>query len=182
MENLSNLQSKVKQYQNVLANTIAYREVWNTQLKAEIIKGLDDMVQKTGLDASTEVKEEMLNLEAIVLSLGEVKSGLSQKINPEVQRHLIKHNGSLIYQQLFNGKVVVLINFPQIEGYGEQRPPKQIGIYRPEEIKAPFLVRHMEDFLKEITNWEDYDDDEPTQRIGYNMNFMKQGQDSPPAE
>ena len=172
MENISNLKSKVKQYQRVLENTIAYRAAWKSQLKDEIINRLTELTEATGLEATIEVKEQMENLEAIVLSLGETKSGLSQKINAEVQRHLIKHNGSLIYQQLFNGKVIVLINYPQIEGYGQPRPPKNIAIYRPEEIKPPFLLRHLEDFMKEVTNWEDYDDDEPAQRIGFNMNFM----------
>lgn len=175
MENISNLKSKVKNYQTVLQNTTDYRVAWNKQLKEEILNRLKELVEATGLDANIEVKDQMENLEAIVLSLGEVKSGLSQKINAEVQRHLIKHNGSLIYQQLFNGKVIVLINYPQIEGYAQPRPPKTIAIYRPEEIKPPFILRHMEDFMKEVTNWEDYDDDEPTQRIGFNMNFMGAG-------
>ena len=59
-----------------------------------------------------------------------------------------------------------------IEGYGDQQPPHTIGIYRPEEIKPPFVLRHLEEFLKEITIWEDYDDDQPTQKIGFNMNFI----------
>ena len=29
-------------------------------------------------------------------------------------RDLIKQNGSLVYQQLFNGKILVLINYPYI--------------------------------------------------------------------
>ena len=58
-----------------------------------------------------------------------------------------------------------------IEGYGQPRPPKTIAIYRPDEIKGPYLVRHMESFISEVTNWEDYDDDEPHQRIGFHLNF-----------
>lgn len=182
MENISNLKSKVLQYQTVLKNTEEYRDAWKAQLKDEIVNRLKELTEASGLEANIEVKSEMENLEAIVLSLGEVKSGLSQKINPEVQRHLIKHNGSLIYQQLFNGKVVVLINYPQIEGYGQPRPPKQVAIYRPEEIKPPFILRHLEEFMKEVTAWEDYDDDEPAlQRIGFNMNYMS-GEEQPPQQ
>jgi hypothetical protein len=38
---------------------------------------------------------------------------------------------------------------------------------------VPFILRHLETFISEITNWEDYDDDapEPNQRIGFKMNF-----------
>lgn len=109
----------------------------------------------TGLEAKLEERTDMENLEAIVLSLGEAKSGMYQKVNEDIHRHLIKHNGSLIYQQLFNGKIIVLINYPFIESYGKPRPPKTIAIYRPEELKDPFFLRHLEEFITEITNWED---------------------------
>ena len=72
---------------------------------------------------------------------------------------------------LFNGKIIVLINYPFIENYGQPQPPKTIAIYRPEELKEPYFIRHMEEFLQEITKWEDYDDDEPTKRIGFQLNF-----------
>lgn len=175
MEDLSNLKRKVGFYQEVLNNTISYREVWEKSLKNDIRTQLEAMVKETGLTATVELKENLENLEALVLSLGQAKSGIYEKVNEHVQRHMIKHNGALVYQQLFNGKIIVLINYPMIEGYGEPRPPRTLAIYRPEEIKPPFLIRHMEELIKEVTVWEDYDDDEPTpnanQKIGYRLNF-----------
>ncbi len=174
MENINNLKRKVVQYKEIVANTRAYREAWKNGLRDSIVDRLTNLTKAAELEAEVEVKETVENLEAIVLSLGEVKSGIWENVNKTIKRHLIKHNGSLIYQQLFNGKIVVMINLPMIEGYGQPSPPKTIAIYRPEEIKPPFILRHVEDFVKEITNWEDYDDDEPTgqQKIGYHLNFM----------
>ena len=172
MEDLRNLKRKVEQYQEILMNTTKYRQEWKESLRQTIHQQLEAIISETGLEASLEIKDRVVNLEGIVLSLGQTRSGISEKVNDEVRRHLIKHNGSLVYQQLFNGKIVVLITYPMIEGYGDPRPPHTIGIYRPEELKPPFVLRHMEEFLKEITNWEDYDDDEPTQKIGFNMNFI----------
>ncbi|MCB0563296.1 MAG: hypothetical protein KDD01_02845, partial [Phaeodactylibacter sp.] len=57
----------------------------------------------------------------------------------------------------------------------QPRPPKTIAIYRPEELKEPYFVRHMEDLIQEITNWEDYDDDEPNKKIGFQLNFNPDG-------
>ena len=168
---LINLKRKVDQYKTIIANTRQYRQTWTDSLKDQIVNTLQAMIDGTELGATIEIRSDLENLEAIVLSLGEVKSGMYQKVTDDIKRHMIKHNGSLIYQQLFNGKVIVLINYPSIEGYGQPRPPKNVAIYRPEEIKEPYLIRHMEEFIKEVTNWEDYDDDEPAQRIGYQMNF-----------
>ncbi|MEZ4983784.1 MAG: hypothetical protein R2795_01900 [Saprospiraceae bacterium] len=170
-QELNNLNRKVARYNEVLDNTHKYREVWITELNQFILDQLNYIMGEVGLDATVEVRADLENLEAIELSLGTVRSGMSHRVNEHVQRDLIKHNGSLVYQQLFNGKIMVLIQYPYIEGYGEPRPPKTIAIYRPEELKEPFFIRHIEEFIQEITLWEDYDDDEPHQRIGFQLNF-----------
>lgn len=172
-----NLNRKVAQYKEVLQNTENYRAAWTAELKDSIIKKLQELIDATGLGAKLEVKGDMENLQAVVISLGESKSGMYQKVGDDIKRHLIKHNGSLIYQQLFNGKVIVMIQYPFIENYGEPNPPKTIAIYRPEELKDPYFVRHMEEFVQEITKWEDYDDDEPNKKIGFNFNFQNTEED-----
>lgn len=175
MEDLSNLKRKVSLYKEILGNTTKYRDEWKNGLKDKILTQIETMNKETGLDAKIEQKEDLENLESIVLSLGQSKSGIFEKVSSDVHRHLIKHNGALVYQQLFNGKIMVMINYPVIEGYGQPRPPMPLGIYRPEELKPPFILRHMEEFIKEVTHWEDYDDDEPSQQaqaIGFNMNLM----------
>ena len=172
-----NLQRKVNTYKDIVKNTRAYREVWKNSLKDMIIKQLTEVSEAVGLEGKVEVKSELENLEAVVFSLGDVKSGMYQEVNESIKRHLIKHNGSLIYQQLFNGKVIVIINYPYIENYGKPHPPKTLAIYRPEELKEPFFVRHLEELITDITNWEDYDDDEPNKRLGFQLNFQNQGEE-----
>ncbi|MEM1124828.1 MAG: hypothetical protein AAGJ18_30600 [Bacteroidota bacterium] len=174
----ANLAKKVKNYQEVLANTRAYRQTWKDELKEMIVNRLETISKEVGLEAKIDTKSDLENLEAIVFSLGAVKSGMYQEVNDSIKRHMIKQNGSLIYQQLFNGKIIVVINYPFIEGYGQPSPPKTIAIYRPEELKEPFFIRHLEEFITEVYNWEDYDDDdkpsaERDQKIGFKLNFEK---------
>ena len=172
MNDLKNLERKVAEYKSVIANTNDYRRIWQESLRGFIVFQLNNIIQATGLPAQVRTAAQMANLEAVVLSLGDVQSGLSQPIGNKA-KHLIKHNGSLIYQQLFNGKVICLIQYPVIENIGEPKPPKTVGIYRPEELKEAFFIRHVETFIKEVTDWEDYDDDEPHQKIGFRLNFDK---------
>ena len=169
MDDYNGLISKVQRYQSILNNTKFYRERWTTQLKGLIISELEAMMKASGLEGKIETTDKVQNLEYIMLSLGSEESGISEIINEKTDKPLIKNLGSLIYQQLYNGKIQVMIVYPFIEGFGEPRPPKVIAIYRPEEIKLPFLIRHMEDFVKEITAWEDYDDDDQmATKIGFN--------------
>lgn len=173
---LYNLKRKVEQYKEVLKNTENYREAWKNHLQKYIVEQLENMTKAIGLETNIETREDIENLGAIVLSLGDVESGLAKTIgHSKIERPLVKHNGSLIYQQLFNGKIVVLIIPPNIEGYGEPQPPRQLAIYRPEEMKEPFFIRHLEELLRIITEWEDYDDDhnppDEGQKIGFKLNF-----------
>ncbi len=170
---IQNFKKKVATYKTILKNTRAYRTVWKEKLRDKIINKLTEITNEAELDVEITTKSDFENLEAVILSLGDVKSGMYQEVSDSIKRHLIKHNGSLVYQQLFNGKVMVVVNYPFIENYGQPHPPKTIAIYRPDELREPFFVRHLEVLMNEITNWEDYDDDEPNQRIGFKMNFQQ---------
>ncbi|MBI5914314.1 MAG: hypothetical protein HY842_02990 [Bacteroidetes bacterium] len=168
---LNNLKRKVQQYKEVLANTENYRLAWKEHLKSQIINMLEALAKEVELPARVEERSTMENMETIILSLGAVKSGMFHKIDQGLEMPVVKHNGSLVYQQLFNGKIIVFVQYPFIENYGEPRPPRTIAIYRPEELQEPFILRHFEEFISEITAWEDYDDDEPAKKIGFEMNL-----------
>ncbi len=167
------LKGKVKKYRQILNNTVNYRKTWKDSLRAMIEEQLKTIIAETGLKATVELKENLNNLEAVVLDLGTHQSGISEKVG-ETHRTFLKSYGMLIYQQLFNGKIMISIAHPVIEGLAKPKPPKQIEIVRPEELTQPFIIRHTEEFLKEIIAWEDFDDDVPqSQPIGFQTSFDK---------
>ena len=171
MDQYANLLAKVGQYNQILKNTQEYREVWQNELKDEICKELKNIKDTVGIEADIDVRSDLVNLEAIVFSLGRSKSAIAQKINDEESHPVVKFNGTLVYQQLFNGKLMVTIHYPFLEGLTKPKPPRMVEILRPEELTIPFISRHMEEFLKEIISWEDYDDDIP-QKIGFQTEHM----------
>ncbi len=167
MNDLFNIEQKVKKYKQILKNTKDYRKEW-PKLKEMIIENLEEIAEKTGLPAEVDVQDNVENLEVIIYNLGRTTSGISEKVDDEVRKPMIKSNGALLYQQLFNGKILIMVALPYIEGYGDPRPPKTIEILRPHELTVPFIHRHVETFLTDVTEWEDYDDDVPQQKIGFN--------------
>ncbi len=179
-DNYPNFMNKVKQYQQVLQNTLDFRVEWVT-LKELIMNKLSALNEISKLGALVEVRDDFENMEAIVFDLGIEESGISSRLNHNIKKALVKNRGTLVYQQLFNGKVMVLIQYPSIEGFGEQRQPKTISIYRPDEISEPFIVRHLEEFMQEILTWEDYDDNAP-QKIGFTNQALLADQAPPPLQ
>ncbi len=163
--------AKVNKYKQVLDNTQKYRKSWHDEIKPMLTLTLEDILKQADLPkAEVIVRDNIENLEAVVLELGRSSSGISENVDDSgVKRTMIKSNGSLIYQQLFNGKIMVMLVSPYIEGYGQPKPPVSLEILRPDEVKAPFILRHMEAFLKDITDWEDFDDEEQKHTtIGFN--------------
>jgi hypothetical protein len=169
--NLDNLKRKVAHYREVLANTTDYRCQWRDGVRDEIVEKLKTIVAQLDIDADIVVKNQLENMEAIVMEMGEVKSGIYQKLKNDAKRHIIKYKGALIYQQMFNGKILVLLQLPYIEDFSQEQPPRTLGIYRPEEINDGVHMRHFDSLLTELTKWEDYDDEEPSKRIGFNLNY-----------
>lgn len=160
--------SKAADYKNILKNTIEYRKQWGKVMKPLITETLEEILKQTGLEGKIINEDKIDNLESIILDLGKSSSGIYENVgDTDIKRSMIKSNGALIYQQLFNGKVMVMMVNPYIEGYGEPKPPQPLEILRPEELKQGFILRHMETFLKEITQWEDYDDDEPSTKDAF---------------
>jgi len=166
---LGTLISKANDYKKILSNTETYRAQWSKKMKPLIIKTLKEVLKQTEIDGQIVEQNNIENLEAVVLDLGKSASGISENLeNTDIKRAMIKSNGALIYQQLFNGKVMIMLVSPYIEGYGEPKPPKPLEILRPDELTSSFIIRHVETFFKEITEWEDYDDDEPSTKNAFN--------------
>jgi hypothetical protein len=145
---------KVEDYKKIRSNTHIYRKAWDGTIKPMLHEKLGEIINQSGLQAKVVEKTEMDNLEAVVLDLGQEESGISQRVSDNLNKSMIRYNGMLVYQQLFNGKIIIMIIPPFIEGLGQPKPPYNLEILRPEELKAPFLFRHIEKLLKEVTEWE----------------------------
>lgn len=173
MDELINLKNKVKLYHEVREHTTNYRIAWRDGFRDKLVDLLRDTCEEVGLKATVEIKDDVTNLQAVVLTLGKEHSGIYESLEGDMKRPFVRANGMLVYQQLFNGKIIVIIMLPYIEGVGEPQPGKMVAIYRPEELKPPFIIRHLEEFVRDLTEWEDYDDDEkqPHQKIGFNVSY-----------
>ncbi len=168
---LTILQKKLSQYSEVLKNTELYREKWESELKEMIVNVLETIIDQTKIDAEVIIHDQYSGLEGVSLLMGVKESGISERVDDDLKKPLIRSNGSLLFQQLFNGKISVWINYPFIEGIGEPRPPAMLEILRPQELKEINVLRFVEHFIDDISAWEDFDDDKaPAQGIGFHNN------------
>jgi hypothetical protein len=164
----SKLKIKVSQLNKVMNNTDSYRQVWEEKHKKMITDTLEKLIAETKINGEVVVNDRFEGLEAISLALETRDSGIFERITDDTKRALIRNGGVLTYHQLFNGKIGILIGYPYIEGIGQPKVPKTVEIVRPEELKAVNILRQVELFIDEITEWEDFDDDKHSaQKIGF---------------
>ena len=165
---LKQIKESVAKYNAILSTTKNYRKDWCDTIQDMISDKLNLIIKETGLNGFVELKDDIENLEVVTLSLGTEVSGIAEKLpGNKSKRPFIKTNGALIFQQLFNGKVMIMIMFPYIEGYGQPKPPKNVEIVRPEELKPETIMDYVGTFLQEVIEWEDFDDDLP-EAMGFN--------------
>lgn len=162
MEKYTAIKERVIKYKNMLDQVTQWRTTWSKTLKKFILKEVTNVLDATGLDATVSEEEKIKGLEGISIKLGSKKSGIYEMAEGGNERKdFFKEYGTLVYSQLFNGKVQVWMTYPFIEGLIEPRPPKLIGIYAPPEFNEDLIINNVETFLKDLIEWEDYDDDDP---------------------
>jgi len=166
------LKKKIKSLNGAVKNSKNYRKIWNESLKDFIIEKLEEINKKTKLKADIQYSNQIIGLEAVSIALGVEESGIFEKMTDKVKKPLMKMNGILIFQQLFNGKISIFINYPYIEGVGEPRNPEMFEIVRPHELTEEKIVEHMENFIERVFAWEDYDDDVPPKTTGIGFNHQ----------
>ena len=165
MEKYTAIKERARKYTEILEQVLRFRETWGDSLKKSIVDQAEEILQATGISASIEVEESFENLESITIALGKTISGISENLDVDTKRNIIKDRGSLIYSQLFNGKVQAWMTYPLIEGLMQPKPPKMIGIYAPPEFNENLILGNFDFFFKELIDWENYDDDQPSSQI-----------------
>ncbi len=130
------------------------RKDWNDSTNALIYETFQS-VAKNVPNLNWEVKkvEAMENLDVIVLGFKNEPSGIAGQIQG-VLRFFAKISGKLIYSQVYNGEVYVLIDYPHVENHVERQPPKFIAKYKPSQISEDLILDHINEFLDEMHNWE----------------------------
>jgi hypothetical protein len=160
---------RAETYTALLMQVKEYREQWEKKLKQFILNRIDEILKVISIGAHVEVEEKITGLQVISVKLGKKASGIFQQMEDGTAKHFIKDYGTLYYSQLFNGKVQVWMTYPVIEGMMEPRPPIMLGIYAPPEFIDGLISGNFDRFLKELAEWENYDDDPPTKKIGFGV-------------
>jgi hypothetical protein len=130
------------------------RKFWNAQTNQLILGTFKGVAQSVpNLDWEVRKVDAMENLDILMLGFKNESSGIVGQIQG-VLKFFAKVSGKLIYSQVYNGEVYVLIDYPHVEHHVERQQPKFIGKFRPDEITVDLVLDHINEFLEEMLGWE----------------------------
>lgn len=157
-KHLEEIISKAVDYQKAIEqnNVIIEdnRKTWNASTNGLIFETFLCVTQNVpNLNWELRRVEAMENLDIIVLGFKNESSGIVGQIQG-VLKFFAKISGKLVYSQVYNGEVYVLIDYPYVENHVERQQPKFVGKFRPSDIDKDLILDHINEFLNEMLKWE----------------------------
>jgi hypothetical protein len=150
--------NKAIAYQNALESSKLSieenRKVWNAQTN-HLITEIFQVIAQNVPNLNWEVKkiDGMENLDILMLGFKNESSGIVGQVQG-VFKFFSKISGKLIYSQVYNSEVYVLIDYPHVEHHVERQTPKFLGKFLPAQITHDIVLDHINEFLEEMLNWE----------------------------
>lgn len=149
---LNTLQEAHQNYQAARQQVLDRQESWQNEVKAFIRQSLEALKMQNQLDGEIKEENKITNIEAIYLDLGQTKTEIQVKNGAE-RKTLKRSEGSLMYSQLYNGKISVWIRYPKIQKLMKRKAPKVLDVYEPLELTAEQIEAHVKIFYEELTLW-----------------------------
>ncbi|MCS6796561.1 MAG: hypothetical protein RMJ97_01090 [Raineya sp.] len=157
--NFERISSQSYVYLQSLAKIQERHQTWLQHTKNQLIEVLEKITKQIhlewyiGLQEYNDHAPQSINLEAVSLHLKNSYSGIVLKTIDSVKSY-IKYGGMLSYAQTYNRTITATIYFPFIEQWVEKREPIILGNYEPNELNENLILSHVEEFLQEMTAWE----------------------------
>lgn len=150
---IEHLEERVNDYKNSIKTVVEKKICWQTQTKNLLITTLNTIAKKYNIGWRVQELNWINTNEAINITLESFPDDLIESTNKIPSYQFIK-GGSLVFSQSHNGDVNVFILFPLIENVIDNANETEIETYAPETINEKLIIEKVDEFLKEMINWE----------------------------
>lgn len=139
-------------YQVAKQQVLDRQASWQQEVKPFIRQTLQALKTQNQLDGEIKEENKITNIEAIYLDLGQTGTEIQVKDGKE-KKSLKRSEGSLMYSQLYNGKISVWIRYPKIQKLMKRKEPKILEVCEPLDLQAEHIEKHLSVFYEELTSW-----------------------------
>lgn len=150
---LEHLEERASDYRNSIQTVVDKRICWETKTKDILIKTLDKIVTTYDLGWKVQELSWIHNNEMINITFDSFPPEMIDCTN-QIPAYRFLPGGTLIFSQSYNGDVYIFMMFPEIENLQQENKVVELGQYNPEAITEKLIVEKVDEFLKEMIEWE----------------------------
>lgn len=150
---IEHLEERVNDYKDSIKTVVEKKICWQTQTKTILIATLNTIVKNYAIGWRVQELNWINTNEAVNITFESFPPDLIESTNKIPSYQFIK-GGSLIFSQSYNGDVHIFILFPLVENALDNSNETEIETYAPETINEKLIIEKVDEFLKEMINWE----------------------------
>lgn len=163
---IEHLEERVLDYKNSIRIVVQKRILWKTTTKDLIVSVLKKAENSYTIGWQVQELNWIHSNEAVNITFDSFPPDMIELTN-QLPTYQFLQGGSLVFSQLHNGDVNVIIVFPVAENsIPLENESEDLGTYNPEDIHEKLIIEKLDVFLKEIIKRE-----VPT--LGKKMGFSK---------
>ncbi len=147
------LEERINDYKASIESVIEKKIHWKTKAKVFLTKTLNGLVKNHDIGWRVQELNWIGASDAVNITFDSFPSELIEKIN-QIPNYQFIQGGALVFSESYNGNVQITILFPLVDHSSIEDSTKELGIYSPFEITEKLIVEMVDEFLKEIINWE----------------------------
>ncbi|MEX2350665.1 MAG: hypothetical protein WD554_07270 [Flavobacteriaceae bacterium] len=147
---IEHLEERVLDYKNSIKVVVEKRIMWKTTTKDLIISVLKKAESTYAIGWQVQELNWIHSNEAVNITFDSFPPDMIELTN-HLPTYQFLQGGSLVFSQLHNGDISVLIVFPILENAMPiEDDTEDLGTYSPEDINEKLIVEKLDVFLKEI--------------------------------
>jgi len=151
---LEHLEERIQEYKNSIQTVVEKRILWNGTTRELIINVFKKAEELYNIGWKVQELNWIHTNQAINITFDSFPPELIEKTNciPTFQ---FLQGGSLVFSQMHNGDINVFILFPIPEkSMGVESEMEELGTYIPKDITEKLVVEKIDEFLKNMIQWE----------------------------
>lgn len=150
---IEHLEERINDYRASIERVVEKKNLWTKTTKPLLLKVLQQAIEIYNIGWRVQELNWIHNNEAINITFDSFPPELIERTN-QIPTFQFYQGGALIFSQTYNGDVYVFIAFPVLQNSPTENNMIEIGFFSPKKITEKFIVEKIDEFLKEMINWE----------------------------
>lgn len=150
---VDHLSDRVVDYMTSIKTVVEKKTYWEAKTRPLLRDTLNEIVKTFNLGWKVQELDWIYNDDAINVTFDSFPAELVDCTNKIASFQFIP-GGTLVFSQSYNGQVIVFVLYPQIETDQVDSGIVKLGTFTPQEITRKLIIEKVDEFLKEMINWE----------------------------